>query len=74
MSLTENNPIDADWISPRERACETVYYLYANIKKKLEIESGKDFIKKNQTLIGQLVQSAIQEFSRSQTAIQQSDK
>lgn len=74
MSLIENTPQNSKWIEPRENACETIYYLYSIIRKKLELEYGKDFIEKNQTLIGQLVQAAIQEFSRSQMEIRPTNK
>lgn len=64
--LIENTPLNAEWIKPREEACETIYYLYSTIEQKFEKAYGKEFIKKNPNLIGILVQAAVEELNRSQ--------
>lgn len=60
ISYLKDVPFDEKWLSEREEACNSVLYMYSTISEKFRIDSkfGDEFVKKNQTLIGELVHAA----------------
>lgn len=51
---------NAEWISEREEACNSVLYMYSCISEKFRTDSkfGDKFVQENQKLIGELVCAA----------------
>lgn len=63
MNLTENMPLNSDWMQQRDNAVESVLYLYNSISHRFKSDEkyGDEFVKNNQELIGLLVNAAMQE-------------